>query len=50
MQALAATGPVMLIEAGPGSVLSGLAKRMDGITALSVESTSLESIVEEVSH
>ena len=50
MQALAATGPVMLIEAGPGSVLSGLAKRMDGIAALSVESTSLESIVEEVSH
>jgi len=49
MQALAATGPVMLIEAGPGSVLSGLAKRIDGITARSVESTPLESIVEEVS-
>ena len=49
MQALAASGPVMLIEAGPGNVLSGLAKRIDGVSAISVESTSLESIVEEVS-
>ena len=50
MQALAATGPVILIEAGPGAVLAGLAKRVDGVTALSVESTSLQNIVEEVSH
>lgn len=49
MQALLAAGPVTLIEAGPGAVLTGLAKRVEGITALSVESSGLESIVEEVS-
>ena len=49
MQMLAAGGPVTLIEAGPGAVLTGLAKRVEGITALSVESSGLESIVEEVS-
>jgi len=48
MQALLADGPITLIEAGPGAVLTGLAKRVEGITALSVESTGLESIVEEV--
>jgi len=48
MQALVADGPIALVEAGPGSVLAGLAKRVDGISAMSVESTSLESIVEEV--
>jgi len=49
MQALAAEAPITLIEAGPGNVLSGLAKRVDGVNALSVESLSLEAIVEEVS-
>ena len=49
MEALAADGVTTLIEAGPGSVLSGLAKRVDGLSALSVESVSLETIVEEVS-
>ena len=49
MRALASDGPVTLIEAGPGSVLTGLAKRVDGISAHAVESESLESIVEEVS-
>jgi malonyl CoA-acyl carrier protein transacylase len=50
MFAMAADGPVTLIESGPGAVLAGLAKRVDGITAVSVESASLETIVEEVSH
>jgi [acyl-carrier-protein] S-malonyltransferase len=49
MTALAANGPITLIEAGPGSVLSGLAKRVEGITAVAVETTELERIVEEVS-
>jgi len=49
MQMLLADGPVTLIEAGPGAVLTGLAKRVEGIIALSVESSGLESIVEEVS-
>ena len=47
--ALRADGPVTLIEAGPGAVLSGLAKRVEGVTVLSVDSTELQSIVEEVS-
>jgi [acyl-carrier-protein] S-malonyltransferase len=49
MVALVAGGPATIIEAGPGSVLSGLAKRVDGLTAYAVESVSLETIVEEVS-
>jgi [acyl-carrier-protein] S-malonyltransferase len=49
MSALAVEGPITLIEAGPGSVLSGLAKRVDNITALAVETTDLETLVQEVS-
>ncbi len=49
MSALAADGPITVIEAGPGSVLSGLAKRTDNITALAVETTDLETLVQEVS-
>ena len=49
MEAMAADGVTTLIEAGPGNVLSGLAKRVEGLSVLSVESVSLESIVEEVS-
>jgi hypothetical protein len=48
MAALVAEGPITLIEAGPGAVLKGLARRVDGIQALSVETAGLEAIVEEV--
>jgi [acyl-carrier-protein] S-malonyltransferase len=48
MQALAAEGPITFIESGPGNVLAGLSKRIEGITAFSVETTSLETIVEGV--
>ena len=48
MQALVADGPVTLIEAGPGAVLSGLAKRVDGATPVAVETAGLEAIIEEV--
>lgn len=48
MLTMVADGPVTIIETGPGGVLAGLAKRVDGITAVSVESVSLETIVEEV--
>lgn len=48
MAAFAADGPTTLIEAGPGAVLTGLAKRMENITALAVESTDLEALVMEV--
>ena len=40
--------PVTLIEAGPGSVLRGLARRVEGIDAVSVEDTSVQALVEEV--
>jgi [acyl-carrier-protein] S-malonyltransferase len=47
--ALAGLGLTRVIEAGPGSVLSGLAKRTPGVTAFAVETTDLESLVQEVS-
>jgi [acyl-carrier-protein] S-malonyltransferase len=49
MTALAADGPAIVVEAGPASVLTGLARRMEGITAMSVEDTEIESILQEVS-
>ena len=49
MLALAAGEPVTLVEAGPGNVLSGLARRVEGVTAISVEDTEIESILLEVS-
>jgi len=48
MAALASGGPITLIESGPGSVLTGLAKRVDGVTGVAIESSDLETIVEEV--
>jgi [acyl-carrier-protein] S-malonyltransferase len=48
MHALASEGPITMIEAGPGNVLAGLARRVEDIAAYSVESTDLETIVEEV--
>lgn len=49
MKFLSSEGPAVLIEAGPGAVLSGLAKRVDGVTAFAVESMPLEELVAEVS-
>ena len=48
MNALVAEGPVTLIEAGPGAVLTGLAKRVDGVTAIAIENAGLEAVIEEV--
>ncbi len=48
MATLVADGPITLIEAGPGSVLTGLARRVEGATCLAVEGSDLETIVEEV--
>lgn len=48
MTALVSDGPCTLIEAGPGNVLAGLAKRVEGISAVSVETSELEQIVEGV--
>lgn len=48
MRALSANGPIVLVETGPGSVLRGLARGLDGITAVSVEDAGIEEIMEEV--
>jgi [acyl-carrier-protein] S-malonyltransferase len=48
MSSLASQGPITLVECGPGTVLAGLAKRVDGLKALSVESAELAEIVQEV--
>jgi [acyl-carrier-protein] S-malonyltransferase len=48
MEALVADGPITVVEAGPGSVLTGLTRRMESITAYAVEAGDLETIVEEV--
>lgn len=49
MVALAASGLSTLVEAGPGSVLSGLAKRVEGLYAMSVESAGIDGVLEGVS-
>lgn len=49
MHVFVSDGPVVQIEAGPGAVLTGLAKRVDLITALSVESAGIEAVMTEVS-
>ena len=37
-----------LVEAGPGNVLSGLARRVDGLTAVAVEEAGVDAVVKEV--
>jgi [acyl-carrier-protein] S-malonyltransferase len=46
MTALRGMGVELLIEAGPGGVLKGLARRADGLDAVAVED-GLETIAEE---
>ncbi len=41
-------GVEVLVEAGPGAVLSGLARKVPGIDAASVEEAGIETIAEEV--
>lgn len=41
-------GPTTIIECGPGDVLTGLAKRIDGVTAVAIENAGLEAVIEEV--
>lgn len=48
MAAISAHAPVVVIESGPGSVLRGLARGIEGVSVISVESVGLEHIVEEV--
>lgn len=48
MRALAVYEPVTLIETGPGSVLKGLARRVPGLPAVSVEEAGVQMLMEEV--
>jgi [acyl-carrier-protein] S-malonyltransferase len=48
MEALARDGVTLLVEAGPGSVLAGLARRVTGLSAVSAESAGIERVLEEV--
>lgn len=48
MTALAEMGVDMLYETGPGAVLSGLAKRVEGLSATSVEQTGIDGFLAEV--
>lgn len=41
-------GVSIVLESGPGAVLTGLARRVDGLTGYPVESTHIERIREEV--
>jgi len=49
MAQLATDGPLTVVESGPGSVLTGLARRVAGVSALAVEASGLEAVLEEVS-
>lgn len=49
LQTLVADGPITVIESGPGSVLTGLSRRVEGVTGRAVESVGLEELVMEVS-
>jgi [acyl-carrier-protein] S-malonyltransferase len=48
MTAMRDAGVTTVVEAGPGTVLRGLARRVGGLSAYSVEDTSMEEILEEV--
>lgn len=47
-ETLAAAAPVIVVETGPGGVLTSMLRRVDGITALAVESAGIEAVLEEV--
>lgn len=49
MLAIAAGGDTIVVEAGPGGVLTGLAKRVDGLTGFAVENAGIGNILMEVS-
>ncbi|MBE0476237.1 MAG: ACP S-malonyltransferase [Coriobacteriia bacterium] len=48
MAALRRAGAAVLVEAGPGGVLKGLARRVEGLEAVSVEDGGLEAVVAKV--
>lgn len=49
MGTLSEHGATILIEAGPGAVLTGLARRTEGLTAVAVDNEGIARVVEVVS-
>jgi [acyl-carrier-protein] S-malonyltransferase len=50
MRTFVSEAATTVVEAGPGSVLKGLTKRVEGLTAVSAEESGLDGILKEVSH
>ncbi|MDO8916076.1 MAG: ACP S-malonyltransferase [Coriobacteriia bacterium] len=48
MSALQQAGATVVVECGPGAVLRGLARRVDGLEAMGLEETGVETVVEEL--
>ncbi len=48
MDAMRAMGIEVLVETGPGAVLKGIARRVEGLEAVAVEDAGIETIAEEV--
>jgi [acyl-carrier-protein] S-malonyltransferase len=48
MSALAELNVTTLVEAGPGAVLSGLTRRVEGLEAIAVEERGVDAAIEEV--
>ena len=48
MLSLRDMGIEMLVECGPGAVLKGLARRIEGLEAISVEERGIDAVAEEV--
>jgi [acyl-carrier-protein] S-malonyltransferase len=44
MRALVADGRATLLETGPGAVLTGLAKRIDGLAAYAAEQDGIDAV------
>jgi [acyl-carrier-protein] S-malonyltransferase len=48
MEELVRLGSDTIVEAGPGAILAGLARRTSGLRSLSAEETGIEAVLEEV--
>jgi [acyl-carrier-protein] S-malonyltransferase len=48
MSTLQQVGATVVVECGPGAVLRGLARRVDGLEAMGLEETGVETVVEKL--
>lgn len=47
MAVLSAAGPMTVVEAGPGKVLTGLCRRVEGIAAIAADEAGIDAVLEE---